>query len=231
MSLSRSEQARLNGAKSRGPKTEAGKARSAANATKHNLSGQGLVILETESGVAFQELHQAFVDKFQPQDAIEIECLLQAAVARWRMRRIWKLETGIFNKRFAEQEQWLRKDWDDVTDEVRQSAAYLAYTDSFAKLNRYERSISREYERAMKNFDRARAERKVEKQQSEPKPEPTCGAGPRPAAASQAAAAPRQSPAFEFVQNQPKTRRLRFKPWHPTPWLPLPRAHETEARC
>ena len=58
MSLSRSEQARINGAKSRGPKTDAGKARSASNATKHNLSGKGLVILHTENDEAFQELAQ-----------------------------------------------------------------------------------------------------------------------------------------------------------------------------
>jgi hypothetical protein len=53
MSLSRSEQARLNGAKSRGPKTNAGKARSAINANKHNLSGQRLVVLNNENDDAF----------------------------------------------------------------------------------------------------------------------------------------------------------------------------------
>src|SRR5687768_15098734 len=144
------------------------------NANKHNLSGKGLVILDTEDDGAFQQLHQAFIDKFQPQDDIERDCLLQAAVARWRLRRIWKLETGIFNTQMRAQEDRLKKDW-RLNDEIRQSQAFIGRSEPLTLLNRYERTISREYERAMKAFNQARA----------------CGAGPkpeqRPAAASQAA--------------------------------------------
>ena len=45
-------------------------------------------------------------------------------------------------------------------------------SNSLALLNRYERSVSREYDRALKALDRARAERKIQKEQNEPKPEP-----------------------------------------------------------
>ena len=184
MSLSRSEQARINGAKSRGPQTGAGKARSAANANKHNLSGKGLIILDTENDGAFQQLCQAFVDKFQPQDDLERDYLLQAAVARWRLRRIWRLETGIFNVQMLEQERRLKDDWDGLDDEIRESQAFLRKSDSLTLLNRYERAISREYERAMKAFQQARAAR--------------CEASPVPAEASSAAG-------NKKIQNEPKT--------------------------
>ena len=111
MSLSRSDQARFNGAKSRGPKTDAGKARSAASANKHNLSGQRLVVLNNENDEAFQELFQAFLAKFQPQDSVEHECVLQAAVARWRLRRIWQLETAIFDAEMDRQAPQLAKEF------------------------------------------------------------------------------------------------------------------------
>ena len=202
MSLSRSEQARINGAKSRGPKTEAGKARSAMNATKHNLSGQGLVVLDNENEEAFQELFQAFLTKFQPEDSVEHEIILQAAAARWRLRRIWKLETGIFNTQMLRQERRLKDDWHGVNDEIRQSEAFLGRSDALNLLNRYERTISREYQRALKDLDRARAERqyRAETEANNDEPAPECEAGPQPAAASQAA----PQPEIARTQNEPK---------------------------
>ena len=51
-SLSKSESARINGAKSRGPKTEAGRQRSSQNALKHGLTAETLV-LPTEDPAEF----------------------------------------------------------------------------------------------------------------------------------------------------------------------------------
>jgi hypothetical protein len=162
MSLSRSEQARLNGAKSRGPKTEAGKARSAMNAATHGLCAGSLVVIDTEDADGFKELQQAFLDTFRPQNAVERECVIQAAVARWRLRRVWSLETTTFNNRMRSQEERWTNQYGDLSGTDREGYAYQGVADSISLLNRYERSISREYERALKNLDRARAESKYE---------------------------------------------------------------------
>jgi hypothetical protein len=163
MSLSRSEQARLNGAKSHGPRTESGKARSAMNAARHGLSGERLVVLNNENDAAFRELFQSFLDKFRPEDAVEHEIVLQAAAARWRLRRIWQLETALFDAEMDNQAEQLTRQYVSFDEGTRQARAFAAMADnsgSLSLLNRYERSISREYERAMRALDRARAERK-----------------------------------------------------------------------
>jgi len=54
-SLTKSESARINGAKSHGPKTEAGRKRSSQNALKHGLTAQTLV-LPTEDPAEFHQL-------------------------------------------------------------------------------------------------------------------------------------------------------------------------------
>jgi hypothetical protein len=176
------------------------------NATKHNLSGRRLVVLNNENDEAFQELFQAFIEKFQPQDPIEHECVLQAAVARWRLRRIWQLETAIFDAEMDKQAPQLAQEFVSFDEGTRQARAFTALAgngNSLALLNRYERSISREYQRALKDLDRARAERQYRAQMeanNEPAT-PGCGAGPRPAAASQAA----PQPEIVKTQNEPRT--------------------------
>jgi hypothetical protein len=165
MSLTRSEQARLNGAKSSGPKTGAGKARSAMNAVKHGLSGARMAVLNNENDEAFQELFRDFIMKFQPQDAVEHECVLQAAIARWRLRRIWQIEAALFDAQMDSQAEQLRRQFESFDEGTRQALAFKAMADdsnSLSLLNRYERTISREYDRALKALDRARAESKYQ---------------------------------------------------------------------
>src|SRR5688572_13829369 len=55
-SNARAEASRRNGARSRGPKTPEGKARSAQNALKHGLRAQKYVVLPEEDGAEFAEL-------------------------------------------------------------------------------------------------------------------------------------------------------------------------------
>jgi hypothetical protein len=85
--LAQIEASRRNGAKSKGPVSIEGKQRSSQNAVTHGLSGRKLVVLANEDDSAFREFVQAFEKKLKPVDDIERSFVLQAASARWRLRR------------------------------------------------------------------------------------------------------------------------------------------------
>jgi hypothetical protein len=162
MSLSKAEAARLNGAKSRGPKTAEGKLKSAMNSTKHGLASLKLVVLDNESGEGFQNLLCAFIEKYQPRDAVELEVVTEAAAARWRLKRLLGIETALFDLEMASQQEAIEETFEHIDGGARQALAFKALADesnSLALLNRYETRIRRSYESAMRELRRAITER------------------------------------------------------------------------
>jgi hypothetical protein len=71
---------RRNGAKSRGPVTDGGKQRSAANSTKHGLTSAALLI----PGESAEELDAAYRERFRPADAVELDLVNNVAFISWR---------------------------------------------------------------------------------------------------------------------------------------------------
>jgi hypothetical protein len=90
----KSETARINGAKSHGPVTPEGKARSSANSRRHGLTAS--ILLDVESDEHFQLLVADFMDQFQPQTGVETDLVEMMAIARWRLRRLLAIETHLF---------------------------------------------------------------------------------------------------------------------------------------
>ena len=80
-SHARAEASRKNGARSRGPKTSAGKARSAQNALKHGLRALGYVVLPDESALDFQALEAALLDELAPVGALQRLLATRVAIA------------------------------------------------------------------------------------------------------------------------------------------------------
>ena len=85
------EASRANGAKSHGPKTADGKARSSQNSLRHGFLSKTLV-LKTESKEAFQSLFLTLGDVVKPGDAFEDELFAVMVAARWRSVRLWAIE-------------------------------------------------------------------------------------------------------------------------------------------
>ena len=71
MSSARAEASRKNGARSRGPRTPEGKARSAQNALKHGLRAQKYVVLPDENSAEFQALEAALIEELVPLGALQ----------------------------------------------------------------------------------------------------------------------------------------------------------------
>jgi hypothetical protein len=192
----KSETARANGAKSNGPVTPEGKARSARNSLKHGLSGH-VVVLEHESQEEYNELEVSLILRFQPADSIERELVHEMAAARWRLKRIEEMEAAVLRKAIRTQMEILGPEA-DIAEARSLAYAEVAESKSLRMLTRYQSQIRRGYEKAWQELDRLQAEwQNAEEQNDNEQNEPNfqlteeqClprGAGPRPAAASQAA--------------------------------------------
>jgi hypothetical protein len=95
----RVEASRRNGARSRGPKTPEGKARSARNALKHGLRAQKYVTLPEEDAAEFADLEAAMVEELAPEGALQTILARRVAVAAWRLARADRLEVELFAER------------------------------------------------------------------------------------------------------------------------------------
>jgi hypothetical protein len=86
---------RRNARKSTGPKTQKGKDAVRLNATKHGLRSQE-VLLPGEDGEALKELDENLRAELQPVGELENLLVDGIVAAHWRLRRLRRVESGIF---------------------------------------------------------------------------------------------------------------------------------------
>jgi hypothetical protein len=90
---------RRNARKRTGPKTPEGKEVSRLNAVKHGLLSQEL-LLPREDKAALEELSERLMTELQPEGEMEIILVEEIIAAHWRLRRLRRVETGIFAWQF-----------------------------------------------------------------------------------------------------------------------------------
>jgi hypothetical protein len=134
-----SETARINGAKSQGPVTPEGRARSSQNSLRHGLSSVQVVI-PGEDPAEFEELRKSYLDLFQPSSLPESELADTMAAARWRLRRINRIETELLTRDLLDLD--LAAAFDQMANESKTPALLI----------RYERHLTRTYEGARKEL-------------------------------------------------------------------------------
>jgi hypothetical protein len=98
LSSARAEASRRNGARSRGPKTPEGKARSAQNALKHGFRAQKYVVLADEDAAAFGALEAALIEELAPTGALQSVLAQRIVAAAWRLARADRLEADLFEE-------------------------------------------------------------------------------------------------------------------------------------
>jgi hypothetical protein len=96
LSSARAEASRRNGAKSKGPKTPEGKARSAQNALRHGLRAQQTVVLGDEDLDAFEALEAALMAELAPEGALQAVLARRIVAATWRLERAERIEGELF---------------------------------------------------------------------------------------------------------------------------------------
>src|SRR5579872_7183164 len=101
--LRKSESARANGAKSRGPTTPAVKLASSQNATQHGIFSRTM-ILGCESQNSFEQLLAEIKDQVQPRNSTESAYVETMAIARWRQMRVWAIQKTAIELEMARHE-------------------------------------------------------------------------------------------------------------------------------
>ncbi len=102
--LTPAEQARRNGAKSQGPVTPAGKARSALNPLKHGAYASHAVLLANEDPVALQLALDAYVRRFKPADPFEFNLIREVSNTDWLIARYHAIQTALIDDELAAQQ-------------------------------------------------------------------------------------------------------------------------------
>ena len=87
---------RQNALRSTGPKTPEGKANVRHNALKHGLLAQE-VLLPEEDEVALRELDERLRAELRPEGEMEDLLVEQIVATQWRLRRMRRVEAGVFD--------------------------------------------------------------------------------------------------------------------------------------
>ncbi len=151
---------RNNGARSQGPVTIEGKARSSRNAVRHGLTAK-TVVLNNEDPAQFKILCENLANDYEPQTEYEQELVGQLAGARWKLRRCNILEKGIFDKAVDEMRPTIQAEYAGADEEMVTIFALEKAIDSpqFKSLRRYMTQLLREERHASAQLEKLRRER------------------------------------------------------------------------
>jgi hypothetical protein len=184
ISEARRAAARANGAKSQGPVTPEGKAKSAQNAITHGLTASAIV-LTTESKEKYEALLASYLERCNPDGPIEIDLVEEIVAAKWQQRRVATMITALMDVTMDRMEKEIRDEFENIDNGVRTVLAFekeAKQSATLALLNRYAARHAREYHRALRQLREIQSERRDqndpppapnEKSQNEPKPDTT----------------------------------------------------------
>jgi hypothetical protein len=153
---------KINGAKSNGPTTEEGKAKSARNSHRHNLTGANLVLLSNEDPVDFRAHAKSYLDRFAPIDLVEHNLVKQLIAASWRLARISSWECSLFEIQMDRQRDELAKEFSYLDGHARQILALLDLADktsALTLLQRYQSAARRSYASAFRTLKELQGDR------------------------------------------------------------------------
>jgi hypothetical protein len=165
----KSATARLNGAKSRGPRTAAGLEKSARNSLCHGFTARKSVLLACENPEEFQQILNEYTSIYAPATPAEADLVDEMVAARWRIRRLWTIETSLMDARMIRQRATV-----DATDPgIQLAEAFRSLADdsrSLALASRYESRLHRVHERAYQTLRELQEARdsKIKKYETNP---------------------------------------------------------------
>jgi hypothetical protein len=137
-------------------------------AATHGLTARR-VLLENESEDNFRALRDLYLLHFQPRNPFEADLVEQLVAARWRLDRVWSLETALLEVEIGRREPEIEKEFRTCGDEIRTALAFRALYDesrAFSGLSRYESRFRRICDRVVKLLLALRAHQKLREEPS-----------------------------------------------------------------
>ena len=170
-SSAQSAASRLNGARSGGPVTDAGKARAALNGVRHGLSSRTFFLLADEDPEEFRQHEALWLAAWRPRDLHEQEAAMAAIRTMWREIRADRLEAQVLGDLFAAGR---------IPDAAEAQAAKDKAFKALGGLLRYKARIEREYRAALAALEALRQRRLAQPPARRSEPEPIEAAPPAP---------------------------------------------------
>jgi hypothetical protein len=153
-----------NAAKSTGPRTADGKARSSQNALKHGLTAR-TALLPSEDPAEFAAFCEELFSFLQPQGALEEKLVDRAVSLWWRLQRIPAIEGALFDAT-AEENEFIGMNeiyggFQPTTESIKlgRVAATLLRSDLIGRLDRHEASLQRHFSLILKELRALQAAR------------------------------------------------------------------------
>jgi hypothetical protein len=165
---------RANAAKSTGPRTPEGKARSSQNARKHTFTPENYAVVRLEEVHAITDLRADLVACYQPVNSQELFAIERMALAQQSLLRLTALENGLGTACLNETmnpEGFPRELLSDIlTKDIEVTRAQnrnYCFAEGFTRLTRisptwpiflrYQAQTERLYRRAIEDFERVKA--------------------------------------------------------------------------
>jgi hypothetical protein len=157
--MAKSEQSEINRANaqhSTGPRTEAGKQKSALNALRHGLTGQ-IVVMPTDDLEAYRRHLDSFTTEYKPEGATEQQLTQSLADTSWRLNRVAALESNVLSLGMG-------NSGDPIQNAMNIAESLESQTKALANLSMHTQRLSRQFERTvnqLRELQRVRKEKET----------------------------------------------------------------------
>ena len=156
------EASKTNGAKSKGPVTPEGKAKSSKNRMRHNLTSGHIVLLPTKIPKSSSSTPSATSTVSPRADYVERDLVNQMIAASWRLARISAIECSLTEIEMDLQTEIHEKVFEYLDAHAQQMVSLFANADKEAicrMLQRYQAAASRAYARAFRMLKELQGDR------------------------------------------------------------------------
>ena len=170
--------ARENGAKSKGPITEEGKAKVSRNAITHGQRAEALKLivpphsacLANEDRQAFYKLFDILTAKYRPSDEAELLLVREMAENHWQITRNKQMESAIYNRELLRQGPKINPTLPELRELEIALAAQEALTGNktIAELRRHTQVCSRTLSRLQRRYIEMRKHFEPAPEQTQP---------------------------------------------------------------